>query len=401
VAQNSYDRTDSNEKLDMLLKKLAMLENMVLMGDKVFAKESTGQMVSTLLQAKATIEKTEVVAGEIFDLEIEIANFGRAPATLEGIEEIFPCCGMELMTIPEPYHLDGSYLDLNGKVLESSMREKLRLTLRSLEKGTYVVTPRIVYSDAMGAQKILDLRPATVNVKEVILSGRVSTGYKDLDNLLFGGIPEKYAVVLSSISCDETILIINRFLEKGIREEGITLLVTVDASRWERLAEEFPNFHLFVCNPEAEITTKSLPNVVKLRGVESLTDISIPLFATLRKLEASNSKPRRICIDILSDILLQHHAVQTRRWLIGITTELKSKEFTTLAIINPHMHPPEEAQAVLDMFDGEMVVYEKKNQKFLRIKKMYEQNYIEDELPLRKDRLSTTGITRRLKYQHY
>jgi len=308
---------------------------------------------------------------------------------------------MELMTSSEAYRLDGSYLDLNRKLLEPSMREKLRFALRAVEKGTHTVTPRIVYMDAKGAQRILDLKPITISVKEVALPGRMSTGYKDLDNMLLGGIPEKYAVVLTSISCDETKLIVNRFLEKGTKEGEITILVTVEARRWERFAEEFPNFYLFVCNRQAEIAAKSLPNVITLRGVESLTDLSIPLFATLRKLEASTDKPRRICLDILSDILLQHHAVQTRRWLINLTTELKTRGFTTLAIMNPQMHAPEEAQAVLDMFDGEMLVYEKEGRKFLRIRKMYEQNYIENELPLRKDRLSITGITRSLRYKHY
>lgn len=401
MAQNSYDHTDSDKRLDLLLKKLAMLENMVLMGNKVYTKESTEYRVSALLQARTTVEKTEVAAGEIFGFEIDIANFGRAPATLEGIEEITPCCGLELMTGPEPYNPDSSYLDLNGKVLESSMREKLRFTLRALEKGTYVITPRVLYREAMSAQKILDPKPITVNIEEVVLADRVSTGFKDLDNLLLGGIPEKYAVLIASISCDETMLIVNRFLGKGVREEGVTILVTADASRWKRLAEESPNFYLFVCNPQAEIATESLPNIIKLRGVESLTDISIPLFTFLRKLEAPNGKPRRICIDILSDILLQHHAVQTRRWLIGLVTELKSRGFTTLAMMNPLMHASEEAQALLDLFDGEIVVYESKDKKFLRIRKMYGQNYIENELPLKKDRLLATGTTRTLKYQHY
>ena len=69
--------------------------------------------------------------------------------------------------------------------------------------------------------------------------------------------------------------------------------------------------------------------------------------------------------------------------------------------MNPYMHPAEEVQAVLDLFDGEIEVYEKKDQKLLRIKKMYEQDYIRDELPLRKNTLSTTGIARRLRYHNY
>ena len=175
----------------------------------------------------------------------------------------------------------------------------------------------------------------------------------------------------------------------------------MEIGRWEKLAKEFPNFTLFLCNPQAETTSEIPPNIFKLRGSENLTDINIPLVSTLRKLRAPNDKPRRICIEILSDILLQHKAVQTRRWLTGLIAGLKLKGFTTLALINPYMHPAEEVQAVLDLFDGEMEVYEEDQQKFLRIKKMYGQDYIRNELPLRKDTLSMTGIARRLRYRNY
>lgn len=401
MTQEGRNSKNPGEKLDFLLKKLAVLEDMMLIGNKVYAKKQAPQKTDALLQGKVTIEKPDVAAGESFLFEIEIANLGRAPIVLDGIEEIIPCCGLELTNSPGKRDVEESYFDLNGKVLEPSKIEKLRFTMRALEKGTYAIAPRIVYIDSAGSQKIMDLESGIVNVREVNLPDRVSVGYKDLDNMLLGGIPEKYAVVLTSVSCDETMLIMNRFLEKGAREGGITLLITVEATRWERLAEEFPNFYLFVCNPQAEIAVKSLPNVVKLRGVENLTDISIPLFSTLRKLEASDEKPRRICIDIISDILLQHHAAQTRRWLVGVTTELKSRGFTTLAIMNPHMHTLEEAQAVVDLFDGEIEVYEKESRKFLRIKKMYGQNYIGDDLLLSKNRLTTMGTSKKWTYHNY
>jgi KaiC/GvpD/RAD55 family RecA-like ATPase len=401
VGQEGSNSMNSNEKLELLLKKLAMLEDMVLIGNKVYPKEQKLRTANAFLEGKVEVEKHEVSAGESFVLEIDIANSGQASALLDGIEEIVPCCGLELTSSPSKYDLEGSILDLNGQVLEPSRIEKLRFTMRALEKGTYAIAPRIIYTDGLGPQRIMDLKPAIVNVKEVVLPGRIGVGYKDLDNLLFGGIPEKYAVMLTSVSCDETMLIIDRFLEKGAREGEITLLVTVDASRWERLAEEFPNFHLFVCNPQAETATRSLSNIIKLRGVESLTDISILLFSALRKFEATDVKPRRICIEILSDILLQHRAVQTRRWLVGLITELKSKGFTTLAVMNPHMHSPEETQAVVDLFDGEIEVYEKESKRFLRIKKMYGQNYVSDELPLNKDRLTTMGTSKRWNYQNY
>ena len=94
-------------------------------------------------------------------------------------------------------------------------------------------------------------------------------------------------------------------------------------------------------------------------------------------------------------------AVQTRRWFIELKTELKTRGFTTLAVVNPHMHPTEEVQAVLDLFDGEIQAYEESPQKLLRIKKAYGQEYLENELPLKKDRLTNIGTPIRLRYQNY
>jgi KaiC/GvpD/RAD55 family RecA-like ATPase len=401
MTENPYNRQDSGEKIDLLLKKVAALEDMILMGNKVYVKERAADVTAALLQGRISVKKPEVLAGETFALEIEIANFGQVPVTLDGIEEILPCCGMELVSAPERCNLDGSYLDLNGRAMKPSTSEKLQLQVRAMEKGIYAIAPRIVYSNGVGVPKTLSLKPITIDVKEVVLADRVSSGYKDLDTLLLGGIPERYAVVLTSISCDETKLLINRFIEKGAKDGEITVLITVEGSRWERLATEHPNFNLFVCNPQAESPAKTLTNVVKIRGVENLTDVSIPVISALRKFEALDSKPRRICIEILSDILLQHRAVQTRKWLIGLISELKSKGFTTLAVVNPQMHDTAEVQSVLDLFDGEIRIYEKAEQKFMQIRRMYEQDYIEEEMPLRKDRLSTTGVARRLGYQNY
>ncbi len=401
MAQNHYERKNSGKELDKLLKKVAFLEDIILMGNKVYVKEHREEITSVLLQARLAVKKTEVLAGEIFPLEIDLANFGRSPISLEGIEEILPCCGIEFANIPDKLNLEGSYLDLGGKDLKPSTSEKLKFKVRPYEKGIYVIAPRLIFKDGSGVPKTLSLEPATIEVKRVVLPKRINSGYQDLDDLLLGGIPEKYAVVLTSPACDETRLLINRFIEKGVKEGETTALITVDASRWERLAEEFSNFSIFVCNPQVTGMMKSLANVVRIRGLESLTDISIPLTTTFREFGKSNNKSRRILIEILSDILLQHRAVQTRKWLIGLIAELKSKGFTILAVLNPKMHNEEEVQAVLDVFDGELNVYEETHQRFVQVNRMYEQDYLENALPLRKDRLAMIGVARKLKYQSF
>jgi KaiC/GvpD/RAD55 family RecA-like ATPase len=218
----------------------------------------------------------------------------------------------------------------------------------------------------------------------------VCTGYADLDKSLYGGIPPNYAVALTSPSCDERDLLIKSFLETGTKKGEVTFCVTIDPSVAKALAEEFQsNLYLFVCNPQADAIVKEAPNIFKLKGVENLTDISIALTSAIRKLDPSSKAPRRICIGLISDVLLQHHAVQTRRWLASLMAELKSNGFTTLVTLNPQMHPSQELQAILDLFEGEINIYEKEtekgSEKYLKIKKMANQRYLKDELLLKEE----------------
>jgi tetratricopeptide (TPR) repeat protein/KaiC/GvpD/RAD55 family RecA-like ATPase len=216
----------------------------------------------------------------------------------------------------------------------------------------------------------------------------VCTGYADLDKLLCGGLPPSYEVVLTSPSCDERDVLVKSFLEAGAKNGEVTFYVTIDPSVAKALAETFvSNLQLFVCNPEADAIIKSSPNVYTLKGVENLTDISIALTSAIRRLDASLKGPRRICLGLVSDVLLQHHAVETRRWLTALMTKLKSEDFTTLAVVDPKMHPSEELYAILGLFEGEINIYEKEtgkgSERFLKIKKMANQRYLKDELLLK------------------
>jgi KaiC/GvpD/RAD55 family RecA-like ATPase len=218
----------------------------------------------------------------------------------------------------------------------------------------------------------------------------VSTGYVDLDKLLCGGLPSSYAVVLTSPSCNERDLLVKSFLEAGAKKGEVAFYVTINPGLAKTLAEDFQsNFWLFVCNPQADAIVKDAPNVVKLKGVENLTDISIALTSAIRKLDPSLKGPRRICIGLISDVLLQHQAVQTRRWLAGLIPALQADGFTTLAVMDPRIHPSEELYAIAGLFDGEISIYEKETEKgvkkFLKIRKMSNQKYVEDELPLKKE----------------
>jgi tetratricopeptide (TPR) repeat protein len=218
----------------------------------------------------------------------------------------------------------------------------------------------------------------------------VSMGYADLDKLLYGGIASNCAVVLTSPSCSERDQLIKSFLETGAKKCEVAFYVTINPGPLKALADEYPSsFHLFVCNPQADAIVKDAPNVVKLKGVENLNEISIALTSAIRKLDPSLKGNRRICLGLVSDVLLQHHAVQTRRWLAGLIPELQSEGFTALAVMDSRIHPPEELYAILGLFDGEINIRERETEKgtgrFLKIQKMSGQKYLEDELLLKKE----------------
>jgi hypothetical protein len=106
----------------------------------------------------------------------------------------------------------------------------------------------------------------------------------------------------------------------------------------------------------------------------------------MRKLNTTIEAPKRCCIQIISDVLLQHKALQTRRWLTGLLPELKSRGFITLTIMDLDMHSPQEARAVLDLFEGEISIYEKTDkkttEKSLIVKRMARQKFSKREIPL-------------------
>jgi KaiC/GvpD/RAD55 family RecA-like ATPase len=340
------------------------------------------------IQARLVEIEKEIKVGEDFKLEMQIVNVGKEAVLLDRIEEILPA-GFQLIAKPDYTYFEDTHLNLKGKRLDPLKTEDVGLVLRPLRKGTLEIRPRIVCIDETGHQMLRGLEPVTTTVSEATLPDRITTGYDDLDSLLFGGIPENYAVILTSPSCDERDLLIKRYLEDGVKKGQITFFVTTEASRIKTLAKNFQsNFYLFICNPKADMMIESFPNVFKLKGVENLTDIEIALTKALRGLDETPSGPRRACIEIISDVLLRHRPVSTRGWLAGLIPDLRSKGFTTMAVMNPLMHPSEETQAILSLFEGEISIYEREtergSEKLLRIRKMYNQKYVDSALPLNK-----------------
>jgi hypothetical protein len=208
-----------------------------------------------------------------------------------------------------------------------------------------------------------------------------------MDHLLLGGIPEKYALAFSLPTSSESTLIVRHFVETGVEAGETTFHVTSDPNATNSLAENYPQtFVLFICNPSVETGTETQPNVFKLNGIDSLTEIDIVLNKAFRTLDPSQVNPKRACIEILSEVLLQHGPVATRRWLSGLLPALRAKGFTTIAVLNPQMHSEGDLHAILGLFQGEVVLSETETaqgiQKTLKIRRLLDHSFLGTEFPL-------------------
>jgi tetratricopeptide (TPR) repeat protein/KaiC/GvpD/RAD55 family RecA-like ATPase len=333
--------------------------------------------------------RRQVVVGEEFEMRLDIVNVGRKPALLIEVKNallddlkvssLSPWCNMR----------DGA-ITMKNREIRGFQVNTVKLKLKSLKVGTFTLEPQADYMNDFGQTKTCKMNTVNITVLPAppeVRPDRVSSGTAELDDLLLGGIPEKYSVILTAGSGDERELLIKRFLETAAQADQTTLHLTTDVGNSRSLAEKFPdNFSLFLCSPQAELVTENLPSLHRLKSVDNLTEIDIALAKYFRTIDTSKRSPRIVCVQIVSDVLLQHHAVVTRKWLTNFVTNLKSKGFTTLAVIDPRMHPAEETQAVLDLFDGEISIYEKETPKgstmFLKVKKMTGQKYSREETPL-------------------
>ncbi len=217
----------------------------------------------------------------------------------------------------------------------------------------------------------------------------LSTGFTELDSMLAGGLPERYAIALVSPSFDERDLLVRRIIESSVNSGKPTFLLSNDTARTLDLVNRFAN-NFYALNPLAEKIASARPNLFKIPDVAELSNLNITSGKIIES-KVKGEPTKLIVIDFLSDILLRNKALTTRKWLSDFAAKRKAEGFTILATLDPTIAPKEEIQTIIGVFDGLIEIYEKPLQerarRFLVIKKMYGRGYSESELMLDKQKL--------------
>jgi len=336
------------------------------------------------VQANLVTALKQVKVGESFCLSVEFVNAGREPALLLRVED-FVHPNFVIVKKPEIYRIEESCLNMKGKQLAPLKLVEVKLTLQASRKGLYQLNPKAHYLDELGKSKSLQLKSLEIKVEEVLLEDRVSTGTPELDSLLLGGIPNEYAVLLSGSPCDEREMMVKNFLEAGTKQEEVMFYISTEATGLEGLLEN-PNFFLFLCNPKPKFELPDLPNVYKLQGKADITNLGIALTKAIRNIDQS-IVDKRVCVEVLSDVLGKHGTNITKEWISGLITDLGAKGFTMLAVMDPREHPIDQATTVLNLFDGEISITQSDDpldcKKSILVKKLRNQDYIKNPICLR------------------
>jgi KaiC/GvpD/RAD55 family RecA-like ATPase len=235
------------------------------------------------------------------------------------------------------------------------------------------------------------IMPSITLAETVQQKPTISTGYSDLDGTLAGGIPEGYAVVLVSPSYDERDLLLRRIIDSAISSGRPAFYISSDIERTQDLLARYQSgFYAF--SPQADKIQPKPPNLYQLPSIDNLSDHTLSLSLAIRDARAKETAGKMLLVlDTLSDVILRHKGVTTRRWLTDFVGKRKADGFTIVATLNPLAISQEEAQTVVDLFDGVIEIFEKelkeRSRRFVVVKKMYGKKYSESELMLDKDKL--------------
>jgi KaiC/GvpD/RAD55 family RecA-like ATPase len=220
---------------------------------------------------------------------------------------------------------------------------------------------------------------------------KVAFGQKIVDDAMYGGIPKNGVLLITSPACEEKEIIMTRFVETGLDQSEVVVYVTTDDKFGQNdKIMQSQLLYQVICNPQIDLGSLncSVENCVQVRGVERLTELSVALTTLLSNIEKISGQEylKRLVIDILSDTLLSNQSVNTRKWLRETITKFKQKNFTILATLNPHMHSKEDVQSLLDLFDGQIEIYEKElegeTRMFMRVKRLNNSRYSSKEVQL-------------------
>jgi hypothetical protein len=108
--------------------------------------------------------------GQDLEIVVEMTNAGKGVASLDKVENLFSK-DFVVITKPDTCQVQENNLEMRGKRLGALSSEVVKLVLRPLAKGKFILRPRIVYQDESGNAKDHLSDSVEITVKELGITG--------------------------------------------------------------------------------------------------------------------------------------------------------------------------------------------------------------------------------------
>jgi KaiC/GvpD/RAD55 family RecA-like ATPase len=234
-----------------------------------------------------------------------------------------------------------------------------------------------------------------------VLAAPALGAFRGFQDIVPGGIPQKYSLLLGSPVCEERNLVIEQFFEDGVKRKSPCFLLTSDLDFAKNAHARYGDkLTVLVANARADSMAEK--NVLPIStGIQNLTALNIELVKAVRSVASTGGK---VCLDVMSDILLTHKMLTTRKWVSDLVPRLDEWGFGVLGTFNPVLHAGEEAKGLPDLFKGYLEIFDKdfagKMRKVIVARKMTDLQFKDSELILDKQALrkkEAKGLSGRLR----
>ncbi len=194
----------------------------------------------------------------------------------------------------------------------------------------------------------------------------VSTGLKELDELLGDGYPDRSSVLIVGPPGIGKEALAYRFTQSGLLQGDLCLYATRLS-----VSEVLQDVRGYKIEPWLEPVWLASQGSQPRLDVNDLTGISFNIKELIRK---GHDRRVRVITDVLSSLLMLNPADTIYRFLSQLFDETKQYDSVFLAMVEEGMHQPEVLAAMGQLFDGviELKVYEEgfRIVPLLRIRKM-------------------------------
>ncbi len=202
----------------------------------------------------------------------------------------------------------------------------------------------ITYRDRAGMQRVLLIgcRPAQKQREDKL----IKTGVSRLDEQLGGGIP--YGEPCLILFSDNSTL--SRLIHNIAMLGDVDLVLATTKPLLNNPQEYGENVRLVIATPRGEYEQSE--RVMMVKNVDDLTLLSRAIIESLEGFNG-NGRHKLVVLDVLSDVLLVHKLLITRRWLLDVVQRIMARgrdDNAIVVLMNSMLHSREEVYGIRELF---------------------------------------------------